>query len=146
MRTRQKAKLEAASLGSEKELEPEEAEKGYIALDNVTGDECPPAESQSDDPTDPPTQQGAAKKQPGQVISLSSSLDPGPAPELYFSCDPDKMLQGLLGPRASIEQRGQQRDHEPVMKDCVITADFEKLECAPPMTVSKYTRKKMAKV
>ena len=86
--------------------------------------------------------------------SLSSSLLAGPEPELYFSCDSDKLVQGLLLPHVAMQQVGGSgqvhkatgNDHEEVMKDCVLTTDFERKECAPPITISKYVRKKLAKV
>lgn len=78
------------------------------------------------------------------VVSLSSCLDAGPAPDLYFSCNPDKMVEGLLAPTP----RGLEGlvEENAVMKHCVLTPDFEKRESAPPITISKHTQKKLAKV
>lgn len=83
------------------------------------------------------------RQSPG--LSLSSCLDAGPAPDLYFSCNPDKLVEGLLAPTP----RGigtSRLEENPVMKHCVLTPDFEKRESAPPITISKHTQKKLAKV
>ena len=78
------------------------------------------------------------------VVSLSSCLDAGPAPDLYFSCNPDKIVEGLLAPAP--RDPGTSREEDPVMKHCVLTPDFEKRENAPPITISKHIQKKLAKV
>jgi hypothetical protein len=151
MKTRQRAKLEAAAAVQDSKLEKESVSpaEDYITLVNtdVSVEVC----------DDPPEQHPAgggessssSQEQPGVmsgVVSLCSALDPGPTPDAYFSCDPDKVLQGLLGTRgaAQLERRG--GEEEAVMKHCVITPDFEKKECAPPITISKFARKKLAKV
>ena len=116
MRTRQKARLEAAAQISE----------GPSVVDE---EESTKPKQFSDESSD--------------TVTLSSSLNPGPTPDLYFSCDPNKMLDTLL----STGLRGSQVSRvEEVLKDCVITADFERRDCAPPISVSKRQQKKINQV
>lgn len=125
MRTRQKARLEVEAAASD-----------FLNLgvseENATKDEVGTRPSASDH----------------AAVSLSSCLDPGPQPDLYFSCDPDKMADSLLAPYPGVKGYHQHigtREKE-VMKDCVITPDFERKECAPPISLSKHERKKINQV
>lgn len=85
-------------------------------------------------------------------VSLASSLDPGPKRDLYFTCDPEKMVERLLAPQGKGASSGVGRiggsamSTEEVMRSSVITPDFEQKESAPPISQSKHTRKKLVKV
>ena len=143
MRTRQKARLEATAQTSE------EAED-FLSL-GITGEEKDGAERDKTITSKPVKDGGslqAGKKASDPEVSLCSSLDPGPTPSLYFSCDPDKMLDTLLAPKTRTRVKGQ---HVGVglggtKEDFVITADFERKECAPPLSLSRHAKKKMNQV
>lgn len=149
MKTRGRAKLEAAALDSKLEKGSEEIIEEYITLDTVAKDanlvtgvsDDVPSHSSPGELSSGPIPEGQSS-----VRSLCSALDPGPTPDVYFSCDPDKVLQDLLAPRVALGGRREGGGEESVMKNCVITPDFERRECAPPITISKYARKKVAKV
>lgn len=156
MRTRQKARLEA----SRRKSIPEEVEE-YIGLDVNSTAPVPSGvggvTAPLDDVTAPDTLARAlfapdlvlpTRSSAGNLVSLSSSLDTGPAPELYFSCDADRMVHRLLAPRLPLGAglAGNKSPQQEVMKNCVLTPDFEKRDCAPPLSVSKHQRKKLAKV
>lgn len=141
MRTRQKARLEASaaqiseeasdflSLGSVEKGKTEPQKNGVSS----TGKDLLATLSQTND-----------KKPSSLTISLSSSLDPGPKPGLYFTCDPDKMADRILAGVKGCPQAGT-REKE-VVQDCVITPDFEQKDCAPPISISKHERKKINQV
>ncbi len=133
MRTRQAAKLEAATSRSE----------GSGSVDET----CHVFGSEKDASPQLPdvitvNNSGDSKH---QLLSLSSCLDPGPQSDLYFSCDPDMEVEDNVLPPHT--QRSKVAvPHKGVRKDCVISPDFEQRECAPPIKISRYAHKKMAKV
>lgn len=139
MITRRRAKLEAAAALGAGENGSEKI-GGYVTLGTVAEDDSLIGHA-SKNSSAPAVSEGL----PSSVESLCSALDPGPTPDLYFSCDPDKVLQDLLAPRVTLGSR-RGREEDAVMKDCVITPDFERRECAPPITTSKHAQKKVAKV
>ena len=137
MRTRLKAKREYADLAHTDEKEEAKAEAPeYLKLDASEGTAN---EDKKRTKPRPATEAESA-------ISLSSSLNAGPQPELYFSCDPDQMLHSLFTSHTRGIVGGGRGEEEEVMRKCVITADFEKKERVPPITTSKYARKKLTKV
>ena len=74
-------------------------------------------------------------------MSSASSLDPGPRPDCYFSCDGEEMVSQLVTQGRQRKEKswfGEGQRCEDVMKKSVLTADFEQKECAPPMFRSKY--------
>lgn len=137
MRTRQKARLEAAA-GT-----PEAS--GFLSLSGEAEEDevaSPPASPRPHSVAVP-----VQLPEPDHVVTLSSSLQVGATPDLYFSSNPDKMLHSLLAPDTRV--RGQPRPgggEEEIMKNCVITPDFECKESAPPISLSKFKRKKLNQV
>ncbi len=135
MRTRRAAKLEAGETCSGDETgahESEEAEEGEV----LNGSGLPDViELQSTTTT---------TSEPGRVITLASALDPGPGPELYFSCDTDTMIDALMVPRGGSGHLS--GGDGGIMKRSVLTSDFEKKESVPPSYQSRYTKKKENKV
>lgn len=163
MRTRQRARLEAVALAAVSEeagnlqcVDEDRDESG--SKDRDESDSKDRDESGSDEEIMPgspnlPQLLAIEKSDPDHVVAL----DPGPQPDLYFSCDPDKMLDNLLVPLTRRRHgegglRGKGKGglkairQEEVMKDCIITPDFERKECAPPITISKHAHKKIVKV
>ena len=156
MRTRRTAKLEAAAScetstltrlkgrATETSLEggqedetvghvSSEKEGGHVSGEEDDGEECPVLPDML-----------TLRKIPR---SLCSSLDPGPQQDLYFSCDPNVVVDSVLPPRTLRSKVGSNIGRRQDMrKDYVITSDFEQKECAPPIKVSSYARKKAAKV
>lgn len=156
MRTRQKARLEAAAQNSAEPI-------GYLSSEDVVnkvestkpvlqgsskelGDFLSLKEKEkTKDPVIPQTSKQSRDVSSG-TVTLSSTLNPGPTPDLYFSCDPNEMLDTLLNTGVNGSQPSGGIREKDIMKDCVITADFERRDCAPPISVSKQQQKKMNQV
>ena len=93
--------------------------------------------------------------EPCHVVTLASELEVGPLPGLYFSCDTDEMVDRLMAPRTKgrtqvVTGRGCRGEsgssQETIMKKSVVTSDFERKDCAPPISQSRYAIKKLKRV
>lgn len=129
VRTRRTAKLQTTQ-GSEEESSFSDKKEDTFLPDILTLDK----------------QSTSAKLEDDVAVDLASSLDPGPLPQLYFSCDPEQLESRLLGGHSTRSRSRLETVEEEVMKKSVLSADFEQLECAPAMTQSRYAISKMRKV
>ena len=148
MRTRRSAKLEAAlSTSSSVETKGDGSAIGdFISLEKKDENVMDLDTEKVEPPSSPPDISFETNK-PNHIVKLASELDPGPQPQLYFTSDPDKMVTALMG-SSRCEKRvcSQKQAPKDLLKKSIITSDFERKECAPPISQSRYAVKRMKKV